>query len=98
MKKKFYSEAVVESDEGIKFKISYYLIIEEVSRINGDLLLEIYGINVLLENGNNDECTEIYNITVDVSKIFGLLKLLCENQVTPTTVFDVVSDWMNLSK
>lgn len=69
-----------------KQDINYYLLAEEY----GDLG-ECYGVKIACSNGEDDS---IRGITLSQSKILLLLSVLMEQSVTPTTLHDVVEDWI----
>jgi hypothetical protein len=94
MKSLFFSSAEVESDDRVKYRLNYFILVEDVSGENGDLILESYGIKVVIANEDKEEKVEISNITTNALKIENLLKIFYNNMVTPATAYDIVSDWI----
>jgi len=92
--KSIFSSRNLVSDECIEYKLNYYLIVEEVSGNDGELILENYGIKVSIESGGKEENIELRNITINELRIRSLLTMLSDNCVTPTSVLDVVFDWL----
>ena len=64
----------------------YFLLSEEY----GDRC-ESYGVEIALENGERER---IRGVTLSQRRILLLLTLLMKNAVTPTTLRDVVEDWL----
>ncbi len=67
------------------FNLSYYLIESEG-----------YGIEV--EKTNNSQVQEseaIYSISTDKTSVSSLLDKISNGKVTPTTLYDVVTDYIN---
>ncbi len=72
----------VETDD---FNLSYYLIENDG-----------YGIEV--EKTNNSQVQEseaIYDISTDKTSVNSLLDKISNGKVTPTTLYDVVTDYIN---
>lgn len=67
---------------------------QDVLKNDGVLICENYGIAICMENEDFKESIEVPNITADQTRIFDLLILLSEHQVTPTTAMDVIDDWL----
>lgn len=69
-----------------ELNVDYYLLAEEY----GDLG-ECYGVKVSCACGEDES---IRGITLSQSKILLLISVLIEQSVTPTTLHDVVEDWI----
>ena len=65
--------------------VDYYLLSEDVESIG-----ERYGIQVTCK----DEAETIFGITISQIRILSLLRRLMDGLVTPSTVRDVVEDWI----
>lgn len=68
------------------FNLSYYLIENE----NG------YGIEVeKISNSKVQESEAIYDISTDKDDMKHLLSKISDGKVTPTTLYDIVTDYIN---
>ena len=67
-------------------QLDYYLLVEETERET-----EHYGVKIEWEGG---DCAAIAGITASQSRIEELLCLLQAGSVTPSTLWDVVEDWL----
>ena len=79
----------IADETGTTRTLHYYLVTEEINQ--GNLACENYGIKVAEAHG---DCTLIAGITVSQQRVDELLHLLIRNEVSPTTVGDVVADWL----
>lgn len=69
----------------------YYVLVDQME-VAGGMACESYGVKVASPNGSEE--ASIPNITVSVTRIDALMELLTRNFVTPTTLADVVADWL----
>ena len=92
MRELLFTSREAEAEGGGKYRFDYYMLIEEVSGGN-DLLCENYGVKIASPE-IADETLSVTNITMSVSGIERLLKLLSDNFVTPTTLPDILEDWL----
>ncbi len=67
----------------------YSLLVDEITA--GSFVFEDYGIQVREENG---DCVSIPGITTSTTRINALMSLLIKHGITPTTLHDVVADWV----
>lgn len=67
----------------------YGLLVEDIE-VDG-FQCESYGVILTDSEGNTERCR---HITVSAARISELLDLLIRNNVTPTTLSDVVEDWL----
>lgn len=81
-----------ENGEGTVLSFDYYILIDQME-VNGGFVCESYGIKVS-QRGGDGARAEIPNITSSVSRIDELVDLLTRNFVTPSTLMDVVADWL----
>lgn len=79
----------INSEFGETMTCDYIVLVQETGN---HFSCESYGIKVLLQE--NGECAEVWDITVNPSRILELGNLLCRNAVTPCTLHDVISDWL----
>jgi hypothetical protein len=90
----FYSQGFVITGEGRKYKLWYFMLVDDAPVRRDGFVSNKYGIKVTVTHGGEDEIIEMANITMNISEIQKLLKSLSDNFVTPTTVYDVYSDWI----
>lgn len=79
-----------ETEEGQASSYSYYILIDQM-KVDGALACESYGVKIAQAGGEN---IEIPNITVSITRIDELVELMTRNLVTPSTLADVVADWL----
>lgn len=65
--------------------VDYYLLAEDIADVG-----ENYGIRII----HGEEGESVCGITVSQHKILALLYRLMEGLATPTTLRDVVEDWL----
>ncbi len=81
MKKEFYKNNTIDN-----FELSYYL-------LDGE---NTYGIEVEKKyNDTVEESKAIYDICEQKNEVFEFLNKICDGNVTPTTLYDVVVDWID---
>ncbi len=79
------NKSLYKNVENKDFNLSYYLIENEG-----------YGIEVEKAIGSQvQESEAIYNISNDKTSVNSLLDKISNGKVTPTTLYDVVSDYIN---
>ena len=77
-------------DEGGRPRVfCYALLVDEVE--SGNFFCENYGVRVWEEGG---ESMSIPGITTSAMRIDQLLTLLIDNKVGPTSLSEVVADWL----
>ena len=79
----------VLDERGSPRRYHYSLLVEPVEAEG--FFWENYGVGVREENG---ACTRIPGITASAVRIDELMSLLVEHKVGPTTLHDVVEDWL----
>ena len=77
-------------EDGLERRYRYYVLVGEMPL--GGLACESYGVKVAQRGGT--EAAEIPNVTTSVARIDELLERLTRNFVTPSTLRDVVEDWL----
>jgi hypothetical protein len=70
------------------FEIVYYITVDEILS-NGDIVMENYGVGIVLENGEEDI---VRGITANAAKIEHILNLLANGTVTPICLRDILCD------
>lgn len=83
--------AVQKDVRGNMLTCDYSILIGEME-LGGNMACESYGIAVRARESGETVC--IPNITIRVERIDALAELLVRSGVTPTTVRDVVDDWL----
>ena len=79
----------MQDEGGVCRTYHYSLLVDQV--VSGNFSCEDYGVQVQEENG---DCVSIPGITTSAMRIDELITLLVEHQVGPTTLADVVADWL----
>ena len=82
-----------KSASGAKMTLIYSITVDELTNPVNGAELEDYGACVRVSESGESAC--VRHITPVSSKIFALTGLLSENTVTPTTLRDIVCDWLN---
>lgn len=80
-----------QDEEGREHSFEYYILIDQMT-VRDDMACESYGVKVA-RTGGGDEMA-LPNITTSISRIDMLMELLRRNLVTPTSLGDVVGDWL----
>ncbi|NCE63652.1 hypothetical protein D1159_03420 [Pseudoflavonifractor sp. 524-17] len=90
--KELYVGRQEERDEiGQLHRFDYYILVDQMD-IEGAFACESYGIKITaLEKS---ESIQIPHITTDIKRIGDLASCLLRNTVTPSTLKDVVLDWL----
>lgn len=76
-------------EQGICRKYHYSLLVDHITA--GNFTCEDYGVQIQEENG---DCARIPGITTSAVRIDELLSLLADNLVSPSSLSDVVADWL----
>lgn len=85
-------ETCEEQDEdGASLRFDYFVLVDQME-VNNGFVCESYGVKIAHADGG--EAVLIPNITTSASRIDELMDLLTRNFVTPTTLGDVVADWL----
>ena len=79
----------ITDENGTPRQFRYALLIDQIS--SGCFFCENYG--VLISETNGDTAS-IPGITSSAARIDELMTLLIEHNVSPTTLADVVADWL----
>lgn len=80
-----------EDEVGTGHRFDYFVLVDQME-VGGGFACESYGVRVAEPDGG--EGVSIPNITTSASRIDELMELLTRNFVTPTSLHDVVSDWL----
>ena len=91
MRELFVERRTVRGEDGVSHCFDYYVVIGEME-VAEHFSCESYGVKVAQRGGT--EAAEIPNVTTSVARIDELLEWLTRNFVTPSTLRDVVEDWL----
>ena len=80
---------ILEDELGRERRFQYALLIDQVE--SGRFSCEDYGVSVREEGG---DYVALPGITTSAMRIDELITLLVEHKVGPTTLADVVADWL----
>jgi len=92
MRKIIMCKKETRSDGGEKLTLIYSVSVDELTNAELAAGVESYGAGIAIEESGEEVC--IRNITPRSSEIFHLTSLLSSNFVTPSTLSDVVEDWL----
>lgn len=79
----------VTDENGRPRRYHYSLLVDQVE--SGNFACEDYGVRIQEEGG---DCAALSGITTSAMRIDELMTLLVECKVGPTTLADVVADWL----
>jgi hypothetical protein len=79
--------------EGTTCTLVYFITIDDLTDNAAGIQLETYGVGIsICEHG---ETAFVPNVTLNLTAILQLSALLVDHLVTPSTVRDIVEDWLN---
>ncbi len=87
---------VLDDEVGEKLLLHYDLLVDKVTSEN-KIGIETYGISITMfsENGaQSEQKAEFRDISIDEKKITDLLTCLIRNKVTPTSLPDIIEDFL----
>lgn len=70
----------------------YFITIDDIADAATDLHLETYGVGITI--CEQEETAIVRCVTHSSALVFDLVQLLHDHIVTPTTVADIVEDWL----
>ncbi|MEG0441473.1 MAG: DUF6514 family protein [Oscillospiraceae bacterium] len=79
-----------KDEQGQAHSYQYYILVDEMDV--GHFFCESYGVKVKAVQG--DEEAAVPHVTVSAGRIDALMSSLIRNAVTPTSLPDVVADWL----
>ena len=77
----------VRTEEDRQLMLQYAILVQETP--DG---LEHYGVKITEESATDSAA--VFNLTMSVPRIYGLVELLENSTVTPIGLMDVVADWL----
>ena len=91
MRELFVARENMTDEAGGSLCVEYYVTVEEAV-LGETFCCETYGVRVA--EGNGGETAAVPNITTSTRRIDELMELLVRGGVTPSTLRDVVEDWL----
>ena len=91
MRELYVGQRTEEGEDGQKYCFDYYILVDQMCVSDG-FACESYGVKIAAADGS--EGAQLPHVTVSVSRIDELMELLLRNTVTPSTLRDVVMDWL----
>jgi len=82
----------LRTDGGEKLTLIYSITVDELSPISSSAGIESYGACISIQESGEELC--LRHITLRSCEIFSLTSLLSSNYVTPSTLSDIVYDWL----
>jgi hypothetical protein len=82
----------VGSDNGRELTLIYSVTVDELTNTSLNASVESYGVGVTVEESGEE--VYVRHITLHSSEIFRITSCLSSNFVTPTTLTDIVEDWL----
>ncbi len=82
----------IRFDESVECTAIYFITIDDLSDPATGIELETYGVGITLSESGETEV--VSNVTFSKTGIFSLIDLLASHLVTPSTVGDIVIDWL----
>ncbi|MGN0985551.1 MAG: DUF6514 family protein [Candidatus Enterenecus sp.] len=89
MRELLFKKLTLEDQSGRAHSYDYYVVIDEMDV--GPFACESYGLRVAEEGG---ESASVPHITCSIARIDELCGKVTAGGVTPTTLRDVVNDWL----
>ncbi len=81
-----YREITTHAEDGRPLSLSYLVLVDKSKQP------ERYGVKVV--EGNSGEVAQAPDLTTDTKRIYDLVDKLAKNAVTPTSLADIVADWL----
>ncbi len=89
----FVEERDLENEIGQAYRIQYYILVEEAEAA-GSVCCESYGIRIVVSGSGETQSESLRNVTLRAAIIDKLVHKMADHLVTPTTLRDIVEDWM----
>ena len=80
-----YTSKLTHSEAGKPLALDYYILINEDTP-------EQYGVKIIEKNSGEQALA--FDLTTDAQRIYTLVDQLSRNSVTPTSLMDVLADWL----
>ena len=77
-----------------EYSFDYFVLVDE-ARVGDTFLCESYGVQVSAVDAKPPDTCAIPDITTSTQRIDELMELLVTHVVTPSTLRDVVEDWLS---
>ena len=80
-----YTSKLTHAEDGRPLALNYYILVNEGEP-------ERYGVKII--ERNSGEQALAFDLTTEAERIYTLLDNLSQNNVTPTSLMDVLADWL----
>lgn len=87
MKESKYTEVKATAENGRQLVLAYYVLAEDCADE-----LRHYGVKII--ERNTGEMAQITDLTTEASTAYRLVDKLAKNTVTPSSLMDIISDWL----
>ncbi len=80
-----YTSKLTHAEDGKPLALDYYILVNEGEP-------EQYGVKIIEKNSG--EQALVFDLTTEAQRIYALVDKLSRNSVTPTSLMDVLADWL----
>ena len=80
-----YTSKLAHAEDGRPLALDYYVLVNEVEP-------EQYGVKIIEKNSGEQALA--LDLTTEAQQVYALVDKLSRNSVTPTSLMDVVADWL----
>ena len=80
-----YTSKLTHAEDGRPLALNYYILVNEGEP-------ERYGVKII--ERNSGEQALAFDLTTEAERIYTLVDSLSRNSVTPTSLMDVLADWL----
>ena len=80
-----YTSKLVHTEDGRPLALDYYILVNESEP-------EQYGVKIIEKNSGAQALA--FDQTTEAQRIYALMDKLSRNSVTPTSLMDVLADWL----
>lgn len=94
MKELFAAERTLTTADGRPEMLLYSVLVDDVEAGDGSGLCENYGVQIVRRGAGGKESKALPGITTSTRVIDELMEQLISGLVTPTTLQDIVEDWL----
>lgn len=80
-----YTSKLAHAEDGRPLALDYYILVNESEP-------EQYGVKIIEKNSGGQALA--FDLTTEAQRIYTLVDKLSRNNVTPTSLMDVLADWL----
>lgn len=80
-----YTSKLAHTEDGRPLALDYYILVNEGEP-------EQYGVKIIEKNSGAQALA--FDLTTEAQRIYALMDKLSRNSVTPTSLMDVLADWL----